>query len=99
MITPLLSFAGTVAAVVCCELVKQAGVAATKRHAPPAIALGLIALDRLIPQLLTEDVPLDQLETTVRQRLGYLTDSDWTEIRQRFDPVTFLARARVDRIR
>ena len=88
----IITFAGTAAAVTFWELVKQIGVRFTQAYAPPAVAAGLLALDRLLPQLLADGVTGAELEQRLRAELGQLTGSEWRAIRQRFDPVVFLDR-------
>jgi hypothetical protein len=86
----LISFAGTAAAITFWELIKQIGVRLTQAYAPPAVAAGLVALDRLLPQLLADGVTGAELEQRLRTELGQLTGSEWRAIRQRFDPAIFL---------
>jgi hypothetical protein len=86
----LITFAGTAAAITFWELVKQVGVRLTQAYAPPAVAAGLVALDRLLPQLLADGVTGTELEQRLRTELGQLTGSEWRAIRQRFDPAIFL---------
>ena len=86
----LITFAGTAAAITFWELVKQVGVRLAQAYAPPAVAAGLVALDRLLPQLLADGVTGAELEQRLRAELGHLTGSEWRAIRQRFDPVVFL---------
>jgi hypothetical protein len=86
----IITFAGTAAAITFWELVKQVGVRLTQAYAPPAVAAGLLALDRLLPQLLADGVTGAELEQRLRTELGQLTGSEWRAIRQRFDPAIFL---------
>lgn len=86
----MITFLAAAGTLVFWELVKQLGVAMTKRYVPLAVARGLAALDQLLPQLLDEGVTGAELEEVIRLRLGELTDSDWMQIRERFDPVVFL---------
>ncbi len=86
----LITFAGTAAAITFWEIVKQIGVRLAQAYVPPAVAAGLVALDRLLPQLLTDGVTGAELEQRLRTELGQLTGSEWRAIRQRFDPVVFL---------
>jgi hypothetical protein len=86
----ILSFAGTAAAITFWEMVKQVGVRLTQAYVPPAVAAGLLALDRLLPQLLADGVTGAELEQRLRTELGQLTGSEWRAIRQRFDPAIFL---------
>jgi len=90
VIAVLWSFAGTAAALTFWELVKQVGVRLAQSYAPPAVAAGLVALDRLLPQLLADGTTGDQLEQRLRSELGRLTGSEWRAIRARFDPAVFL---------
>lgn len=96
MISALWSFAGTAAALTFWELVKRAGVRLTESYVPPAVAAGLVALDRLLPQLLVDGTTGDQLEQRLRSELGRLTGSEWRAIRARFDPAIFLDAQRHD---
>lgn len=84
------TFITTAAALIAWELVKRIGVRLVEGAAPPAIAQGLLALDRLLPQLLTEGVTGAELEARLRRELGELTGNEWRAIRQRFDPAVFL---------
>lgn len=86
----LLTFAGTAAALTFWELVKQVGVRITQAYTPPAVAAGLVALDRLLPQLLADGVTGAEMEARLRRELGNLTGSEWRQIRATFDPVVFL---------
>ena len=86
----IISFAGTAAALTFWELVKQVGVRLTQAYAPPAVAAGLVALDRLLPQLLADGVTGAELEQRLRAEMGRLTGSEWQAIRTRFDPAVFL---------
>jgi hypothetical protein len=86
----IFTFAGTAAALVFWELVKRVGVRLTEAYAPPAVAAGLVALDRLLPQLLAEGVTGDQVEQRLRQEMGRLTGNEWLQIKARFDPAIFL---------
>ena len=86
----IITFAGTAAALTFWELVKQVGVKLTQAYTPPAVAAGLVALDRLLPQLLADGVSGAELETRLRRELGNLTGSEWRQIRATFDPVVFL---------
>ena len=86
----LTTFATTAAAVVFWEFIKRVGVRFTEAYTPPAIAAGLLALDRLLPQLLADGVTGDQMEVRLRRELGQLTGSEWRAIRARFDPAVFL---------
>ncbi len=90
----LLTFATTAAALTFWELVKQVGVRLAQAYTPPAVAAGLVALDRLLPQLLADGVTGDELEARLRRELGNLTGSEWRQIRATFDPVVFLDRQR-----
>lgn len=85
-------FLATALAITGWELVKQVGVQATRRFAPPTITAGLQALDRLLPQLVAEGVTGAELEARIRAELGHLTGSDWSAIRREFDPVVFVER-------
>jgi hypothetical protein len=86
----LITFAGTAAAITFWEIVKQIGVRLTQAYVPPAVAAGLVALDRLLHQLLADGVTGAELEQRLRTELGQLTGSEWRAIRQRFDPAIFL---------
>jgi hypothetical protein len=86
----ILGFAGAAAALTFWEIVKQVGVRLTQAYAPPAVAAGLVALDRLLPQLLTDGVTGAELEQRLRAEMGRLTGSEWQAIRARFDPAIFL---------
>ena len=86
----ILSFAGTAAAITFWEFIKRLGVRLTEAYAPPAVAAGLVALDRLLPQLLADGVTGAELEQRLRQEMGRLTGSEWRAIRARFDPAVFL---------
>jgi hypothetical protein len=86
----LVTFAGTAAALTFWELIKRIGVRFTEAYAPPAVAAGLVALDRLLPKLLADGVTGAELEQRLRAELGQLTGSEWRAIRARFDPAIFL---------
>jgi len=86
----ILSFAGTAAALTFWEIVKRIGVRLAEAYAPPAVAAGLLALDRLLPKLLADGVTGAELEQRLRQELGQLTGNEWRAIRERFDPAIFL---------
>jgi hypothetical protein len=86
----LITFAGTAAALTFWEFIKRAGVRLTEAYAPPAVAAGLVALDRLLPKLLAEGVSGADLEQRLRSEMGRLTGGEWLQIRARFDPAVFL---------
>lgn len=85
-----LNFLAAAFAVVGWELVKQVGVRFVQRTLPSTVAAGLLALDRLLPDLIDDEVSGSELEDLIRQELGELTGSDWRMIRDKFDPVVFL---------
>ena len=86
----IITFAGTAAALTFWELIKRIGVRFTEAFAPPAVAAGLVALDRLLPQLLADGVTGAELEQRLRSEMGRLTGSEWLQIKARFDPAIFL---------
>ena len=86
----LTSLLGTATALTGAELLKQVGVQATRRYAPPTVVAGLELLDKIWPSLLAEGATSSEMEARLRLQLGTLTGSDWTEIRQRFDPAICL---------
>ena len=92
MISWLPSLIGTALALTGAEILKQIGVRATQRYAPPVVAAGLVLLDKLLPQIVAQGLTADQVEDRLRQHLGELTGADWSEIRRRFDPAVFLER-------
>jgi hypothetical protein len=86
----LTTFLAASAALLFWEIVKMFAVTAFKSEAPKAVARGLIALDRLLPELIQNRVPGSELEARLRARLGTLTGQEWADIRTRFDPEIFL---------
>ena len=62
---------------------------------PRLLAEGLLALDRLIPEMIAEGVSKEEVEHEMRHRLSKVTGHEWTPdqlqaIRQAFDPVKLM---------
>jgi hypothetical protein len=86
----IFTFATTALGITFWELVKQVGVRMAQAYMPSAVVTGLKTLDKMLPTLIEEKVPGDQLEDLLRKELGNLTGSEWKKIRTEFDPAVFL---------
>jgi hypothetical protein len=92
----LLLVCGTIAWLAFSEaFLKPAAISLAYGLGPRAIAEGLAALDQLLPELLEDGVPPDQVEAEVRRRLSAATGAEWTPrrlqaLRQLFDPIELI---------
>lgn len=74
---------------------KPVAIAFAHGITPNLLARGLVALDMLIPEILSEGVKMEEVERVVRRRLSLATGHEWTAdqlmaVRRVADPIKFI---------
>lgn len=88
--------AGTLAWLAFSEaILKPHAIALAHGLTPRLLAEGLVAMDRLLPELLEEGISVADVEHVMRQRLSLATGVEWSAdqmmaARRVFDPVRFV---------